>query len=169
MAVGDPDQSIYAYRGADVHAMTRFAGAFRSPDEQPARVIALRTCRGSGPVRLAASRRVARRLPAAPGTAPGPALDRAPARSRGHRDLIPLPGAAPGRVRVIIASSASQEAAVIADTLRRGHLLDGVRWSAMAALVPSAGRHVPPLRRALAMAGVPAAGAGDQLPLSAET
>ncbi len=168
IAVGDPDQSIYAFRGADVHAMTRFAGAFRTPDEHPARVIALRTCRRSGPVLLAASRRVARRLPAAPGTAPGPALDRAPARSRGHRDLIPLPGAAPGRVRVIIASSASQEAAVIADTLRRGHLLDGVRWSAMAVLVRSAVRQVPLLRRALAMAGVPAVVAGDELPLSEE-
>src|SRR6266853_471704 len=78
IAVGDPDQSIYAFRGADVHAMTRFTGAFRTPDEHPARVIALRTCRRSGPVLLAASRRVARRLPAAPGTAPGPALDRAP-------------------------------------------------------------------------------------------
>jgi superfamily I DNA/RNA helicase/RecB family exonuclease len=168
IAVGDPDQSIYAFRGADVHAMTRFASAFRTPDEQPARVIALQTCRRSGPVLLAASRRVARRLPAAPGTAPGPALDRARARSRGHRDLIPLLDAAPGRVRVIIASSASQEAAVIADMLRRGHLLDGVRWSAMAVLVRSAVRQVPLLRRALAMAGVPAVVAGDELPLSEE-
>jgi superfamily I DNA/RNA helicase/RecB family exonuclease len=168
IAVGDPDQSIYAFRGADVHAMTRFVSAFRTPDEQPARVIALQTCRRSGPVLLAASRRVARRLPAAPGTAPGPALDRARARSRGHRDLIPLLDAAPGRVRVIIASSASQEAAVIADMLRRGHLLDGVRWSAMAVLVRSAVRQVPLLRRALAMAGVPAVVAGDELPLSEE-
>ena len=37
------------------------------PDGQPAQVIALRTCRRSGPVLLAASRRVARRLPGALG------------------------------------------------------------------------------------------------------
>ena len=72
IAVGDPDQSIYAFRGADVHAITRFASAFRTPDEQPAEAIALRTCRRSGPVLLAASRRVTRRLPATPGTAPRP-------------------------------------------------------------------------------------------------
>ena len=57
---------------------------------------------------------------------------------------------------------------MIADMLRRGHLLDGVRWSAMAVLVRSAVRQVPLLRRALAMAGVPAVVAGDELPLSEE-
>ncbi len=59
IAVGDPDQSIYAFRGADVHAMGRFPDLFRTPDDRPASVIALRTCRRSGPVLLAASRRVA--------------------------------------------------------------------------------------------------------------
>ena len=215
IAVGDPDQSIYAFRGADTRAMTRFPAAFRTPDDHPATVIALRTCRRSGPVLLAASRRVARRLPAAPGTASGtasgPAVRTAPVRmapqaqpaepdsqaepaaaapqaqpapqvepaeaapraqpaepARGHRDLIPLPDAPPGRVRVIIASSASQEAAVVADILRRGHLLDGAPWSSMAVLVRSAVRQVPLLRRALATAGVPAVVAGDELPLSEE-
>ena len=71
-------------------------------------------------------------------------------------------------MRVIIAASASQEAAVIADTLRRAHLLDGVPWSSMAVLVRSAVRQVPLLRRALATAGVPAVVAGDELPLAAE-
>jgi superfamily I DNA/RNA helicase/RecB family exonuclease len=181
IAVGDPDQSIYAFRGADIRAMTRFADAFRTPDDHPARVIALRTCRRSGPVLLAASRRVARRLPAAPGlrarpAEPAPRAEpaepaprvRAAEPARGHRDLVPVPGAVPGSVRVIIASSASQEAAVIADILRRGHLLDGAAWSAMAVLVRSAVRQVPLLRRALATAGVPAVVAGDELPLSEE-
>ena len=66
IAVGDPDQSIYAFRGADVRVLTGFPDRFRGPDGPPAPVIALRTCRRSGPVLLAASRRVARRLPAAP-------------------------------------------------------------------------------------------------------
>ena len=161
IAVGDPDQSIYAFRGADTRAMSRFPDAFRTPDDHPATVIALRTCRRSGPVLLAASRRVARRLPAGPAAQPAQP-------AQGHRDLVPVPDAVPGRVRVIIASSASQEAAMIADILRRGHLLDGVRWSAMAVLVRSALRQVPLLRRALATAGVPAVVAGDELPLSEE-
>jgi superfamily I DNA/RNA helicase/RecB family exonuclease len=188
IAVGDPDQSIYAFRGADVHAISRFADVFRTPDDHPATVIALRTCRRSGPVLLAASRRVTRRLPAAPraksaepaprAKSAEPALRAKPAEpalrakpaepTQGHRDLVPVPGAVPGSVRVIIASSASQEAAMIADILRRGHLLDGVRWSAMAVLVRSAIRQVPLLRRALATAGVPAVVAGDELPLSEE-
>src|SRR5499427_1075944 len=71
IAVGDPDQSIYAFRGADVHAIGRFPERFRTPDERPARVIALRTCRRSGPALLAASRRVAGRLPAVLAAGPG--------------------------------------------------------------------------------------------------
>ena len=169
IAVGDPDQSIYAFRGADTHAMGRFPDLFRTPDDRPASVIALRTCRRSGPVLLAASRRVASRLPVAaglstaapPGTGP-------PVAGRAHRDLIPLAGTVPGAVRILVAASASQEAAVIADTLRRAHLVDGVPWSAMAVLVRSAVHQVPLLRRALATGGVPAVVAGDELPLAAE-
>src|SRR5690348_13658959 len=70
IVVGDPDQSIYAFRGADVSAIMRFPDRFRTPDERPARVIALGTCRRSGPALLAASRRIAARLPAPPAVAP---------------------------------------------------------------------------------------------------
>ncbi len=177
IVVGDPDQSIYAFRGADVHAMGRFPDRFRTPDDRPASVIALRTGRRSGPVLLAASRRVAARLPAAAGLSvfdepplpgPPPASLAAPPPGRGHRDLLPLAGADPGFVRILVASSASQEAAVIADTLRRARLVDGIPWSSMAVLVRSATRQVPLLRRALATGGVPAVVAGDELPLAAE-
>ncbi|HMH94955.1 MAG TPA: UvrD-helicase domain-containing protein, partial [Streptosporangiaceae bacterium] len=118
IAVGDPDQSIYAFRGADVEAIRRFPDRFRAPDGQPARVVALRTGRRSGPVLLAASRRVTARMPAALGAAGGARAAGAPRRP-GHRDLVPVPGAPPGEVRVLTAASASQEAALIADTLRR--------------------------------------------------
>jgi len=153
IVVGDPDQSIYAFRGADVHGIGRFPERFRTPDDQPAQVVALRTCRRSGPVLLAASRRLAVRLPAGPGS---------------HRDLGALPSAPPGSVRVITATSASQEAAVVADVLRRAYLHDGVGWASMAVLVRSVTHQVPLLRRALAAAGVPTVVAGDELPLTAE-
>src|SRR6202453_4366210 len=156
IAVGDPDQSIYAFRGADVQALTEFGERFRTADGQPAPVVALRTCRRSGPVLLAASRRVARRLPAAPGTHGG-----------SHRDLAPLKDKDPGEVRILIADSSTQEAALVADTLRRAHLADGVPWQDMAVLVRSVAT-VPLLRRALAAANVPAAVAGDDLPLADE-
>jgi superfamily I DNA/RNA helicase/RecB family exonuclease len=161
IVVGDPDQSIYGFRGADTRAVSRFADRFRAPDGSPAQVIALRTGRRSGAFLLSASRRVAARLPAAQ-------ADQRPDLERSHRGLVPLPGAEPGRARVIIAGTAAQEGSVIADVLRRAHLMDGLAWSSMAVLVRSATRQVPVLRRALAAAGIPVAIAGDDLPLAAE-
>jgi superfamily I DNA/RNA helicase/RecB family exonuclease len=157
IAVGDPDQSIYAFRGADVAALTEFPERFRTAQGQPAPVIALRTCRRSGAVLLAASRRVARRLPRPPGS--GDAV---------HRDLAALDDRDPGEVRILVADSSTQEAALVADTLRRAHLADGVPWQSMAILVRSATVQVPLLRRALTAAGVPVTVSGDELPLADE-
>ena len=158
VAVGDPDQSIYAFRGADMRVLTSFPGRFRGPDGAPAPVIALRGCRRSGRVLLAASRRVARRLPAVPG-----AQDVA-----AHRDLAPVGSTPAGAVRICVADTQAQEAAVVADTLRRAHLADGVPWGRMAVLVRSAQRQGGTLCRALTAAGVPVTVAGDELPLPDE-
>src|SRR5579875_820897 len=108
IAVGDPDQSIYAFRGADVRAITEFPVRFRAPDGSPAPVVALGTNRRSGPVLIAASRRIAQRLPAAPAahlalpahpvlTGPGEPAGHSAIAS--HRNLAARPGAEPGTVR----------------------------------------------------------------------
>ncbi|PZG39887.1 ATP-dependent DNA helicase [Spongiactinospora gelatinilytica] len=156
IAVGDPDQSIYGFRGADVDGILRFPERFRTRDGAEAPIVALRGCRRMPPAILAASRRVTERLSMSP--------------SRDHRDLVPvqLDGEVEGEVKVLLTDSASQEAAVVADTLRRAHLLDGVPWSRMAVLVRSAIRQMPLLRRALITAGVPVMVASDELPLAAE-
>ena len=60
VAVGDPDQSIYGFRGADVSGIRGFRETFRTAAGDPAPVVALTTCRRSGSTLLAASRRVAR-------------------------------------------------------------------------------------------------------------
>jgi superfamily I DNA/RNA helicase len=150
IVVGDPDQSIYGFRGADVTGILEFPRRFRTVTGEEAPVVSLRTCRRMAPPLLEASRRVAGRLPIGGLTSE-------------HRDLRPAGDDRqddPQAVRVVVADSASQEAALVADELRRAHLLDNVPWSRMAVLVRSAVRQVPPLRRALAAAGVPVIVAG---------
>jgi superfamily I DNA/RNA helicase/RecB family exonuclease len=157
VAVGDPDQSIYAFRGADVRGVLEFPTAFRTLDGRPAEQVELRTCRRSGPVLLAASRAVASRLPAG---RLGPGF-------RALRpDLSAVPG--PGSVEVLLASSPTAEAALVADVLRRAHLHDGLAWSQMAVLLRSTPRSLAVLRRALLSAGVPVGVPAEEVPLAEE-
>ncbi len=149
VAVGDPDQSIYAFRGADAEGIRRFGDTFLTAGRQPAPTVALTTCRRSGATLLAASRRAATRL-------------RGPV---GHRALHPAPGLAAGDVEAAVLRSGTQEAAYVAHRLREAHLLDGLPWSRMAVVVRSTARHLASLRRALTYAGVPIGTAGEDLPL----
>ncbi|HEX6934907.1 MAG TPA: ATP-dependent DNA helicase, partial [Actinomycetes bacterium] len=152
VAVGDPDQSIYGFRGADVTGIREFPHRFRTVSGEPAPVVALTTCRRSGAGLLAAGRRVAEGLS-------GPVQ---------HRRLTPADGLPPGRVSVALLRSEAQEAAHVAAALREAHLVDGVPWSRMAVLVRSTVHSLPVLRRALVSAGVPVAVSGDEVPLTQE-
>ncbi|WP_432116433.1 ATP-dependent helicase [Streptomyces sp. S1] len=138
VAFGDPDQSIYAFRGADVNGILDFPASFGGA---PVRV--LRTSRRSGARLLAATRELARRMP----------VPRLPAdRVRAHRELTAVRDG--GRAEAYTYPTASAEAENIADLLRRAHLEDGVPWQDMAVLT-RAGASLPALRRALTSAGVP--------------
>jgi superfamily I DNA/RNA helicase/RecB family exonuclease len=159
VVVGDPDQAIYAFRGAEVSGLLEFPDRFRTGSGQPAPVVALSTCRRSGAALLEVSRRVAARLPA-PGL-PTTAL-------LAHRALTAGPGVPPGLVEAAVHPSVGAEADAVADLLRREHLEQGTPWSRMAVLVRSGTRSVPLLRRVLSAAGVPLEVAGDELPLARE-
>ncbi|MEU0624245.1 UvrD-helicase domain-containing protein [Streptomyces rubiginosohelvolus] len=157
IAFGDPDQSIYTFRGADVNGILDFPDTFRRADGTPAPVGVLTTSRRSGSGLLAATRLLTRRMP----------LTRLPADTvRAHRELHAVRDG--GRVETYTYPTASTELENIADLLRRAHLEDGVPWQEMAVLVRAGGRSLPAVRRALTSAGVPLEVDGDDLPLRHE-
>jgi len=159
VVVGDPDQSIYAFRGADLHGILEFPERFRSRAGRPAEIVVLDTSRRAGAGLLAASRRVARRMP----------ISRLPAaKVREHRALHPAEDApADGDVTVLTFPTVAGEHAAVADLLRRAHLEDGVDWAEMAVLTRT-GNQLSALRRALTVGNVPVELRTEELPLARE-
>ncbi|MGW0773358.1 ATP-dependent helicase [Streptomyces sp. NPDC002835] len=157
VAFGDPDQSIYAFRGADVNGILDFPDAFPRADGRPADVAVLTTSRRSGEVLLEATRLLTRRMP----------LTRLPSdKVRAHRELSAVREG--GHVEAYTYPTASAELDNVADILRRAHLEDGVPWHEMAVLVRAGGRTIPSIRRALTSAGVPLEVDGDDVALRHE-
>ncbi|MBU8831176.1 ATP-dependent DNA helicase [Mycolicibacterium goodii] len=136
---GDPDQSVFGYRGADP-AMLR-------DDTHPA--VTLTQSHRCAPEIASAITGLGQRLPSVSDT----------------RYWTGNPQRA-GTVTVRLAASTHAEGAMIADALRRAHLIDGVPWSQMAVVVRSVPRVGTALARALGAAGVPVQENGNDVPLA---
>ncbi|HET9421603.1 MAG TPA: ATP-dependent DNA helicase [Nocardioides sp.] len=159
--VGDPDQSIYGFRGSDVRGILDFPAEFPRSDGSPAPVIALGTTRRFGSRLLRASRAIAASI----GITGAIPLEQYSA----FRNPEPADNEfGPGSVEVVTYDTARAETENVADLLRRAHLEDGVGWSDMAVLVRSGRGSIPGLRRSLTAAGVPVEVASDETPLVRE-
>ena len=158
VAVGDPDQAIYAFRGADVGGISDFPRQFRTDDGADAPIIALRSVRRYGPEIAQAAQAALK--PAA--------LSGLPAQvQREHRDPQIARGAGRDSVEVLACGSRASRNVHIAEQLRAAHVHESVRWQDMAVLVRTF-EDLSAVERALRLAGVPAAVAADEQPLRAE-
>ncbi len=136
VVAGDPDAVTQSFRGADAGLLLGTA------EPQSSRVVLLGTSWRQPPLLRDTTARVASRIGAVGGGR--------------QRQVEPAPGAESmvSEVGVHVVRTAAHEVALIADLLRRKHLVEGVPWSAMAVLVRGRARSAG-LRRGLALAGVP--------------
>ena len=141
LVAGDPNQAVFGFRGGEPAGLLTEDGAS----------VTLTVSHRCAPAVARAVSGVARRLPG----------------GSGGRQIDGADGAV-GSVTVRLAASAHAEAALIADALRRAHLIDGVPWSQMAVIVRSVARAGSRLPRGLAAAGVPVAPPAFGAPLSEE-
>ena len=130
VVAGDPNQAVFGFRGGEAAGLL--------VGDSPS--VTLTVSHRCAPAVARAVSGIARRLP---GSSAGRQIDGT--------------GADDGSVTVRLAATAHAEAALIADALRRAHLIDGVPWSQMAVIVRSVPRAAARLPRALAAAGIPVA------------
>lgn len=139
-AVGDPDQNIYAWRGASLHNLLEFPGSFVGPSG-PARRLPLYTNFRSGSRILAAADRI---------------IEPVPARLRPDPDkrLVPHPPNGEGRVTVARYQDEWSEATAIAERAQRLHEEEGASWAQIAVLCRTS-RLFGSLQRAFAERRIP--------------
>lgn len=157
VVVGDPDQAIYRFRGADVGGILRFREQFRTRSGAEAPVVVLGHTRRFGPtIRDAAGQVIA---PVGLGSLPVEV-------QKNHRGLECVSDSN-GVVDVRTFDSESAEANFVADLIRRSVLSGDVKgWSDCAVLLRSAVHAMPAIVQALVTANVPVTVPDDDVPLA---
>jgi DNA helicase II / ATP-dependent DNA helicase PcrA len=108
IAVGDPHQSIYAWRGASAGTLQRFGRVFQQRDASPAGTRHLSTSWRNDHAILSVANRLAAPLRQPPSWGD-------PALTVDVQALTPRPGAGPGRVRLEWHATLEEEARAVAD------------------------------------------------------
>lgn len=158
VAVGDPDQAIYGFRGADIRGIAEFTEAFRTAQGQDAPIIVLGTSRRFGPRTRVAATSV---LPRGGLRAiPSEVLAR-------HRSPESTRLDAGDRINIERFDSESSCHEHVAEEIRAAHVIDGYEWSQLAVLVRNR-EQLMGVQRALTRLGVPIAMSADEIPLRAE-
>ena len=152
IAFGDSDSATYGFAGGDVSAMREFGSRFRTVTGASAPEETLPVCYRSAKAPHRSISAVASRL-------------RGGNRHRIHRTPEEV---GDGAVDAVVLPSGTQQAAYIAQLLRRTHLVEGVPWSRMAVLVKSPTEHLPQIERSLRHSGVPVHVPADDTALSAK-
>ena len=153
LVVEDGDQSVFRFRGAD-------GGLARAVIDQGGRAVDLQVAHRMVPEIAAVAARIGYRLPGAARHRP---RGSGPANGAGRVDVTGS-RAGTGSVGVVVAGTPAGEAAVVADFLRRRHVLDGIDYGEMAVVTRSLPRVADALLSALDAAGIPVVDAGAELP-----
>src|SRR3712207_1430253 len=141
-AVGDPDQNIYAWRGASLRNLVVFPEEFRKPDSTASERLPLYTNFRSGARILAAADRVIEQLPLT--QRPDP-----------EKELVPWPANGLGHVDVTMYEHEVAEAEGVATRITALHDQEGVAWKDIAVLCRTH-RLFEPLQLAFGALEIPA-------------
>ena len=153
--VGDVDQAIYGFRGADESGIRNFESEFEKVFGKPITNVVLSTCRRFGSeIRAAASAVIGDRVPAGFN----------PRDIQIHRNPV-CTSDQPGEISIQTFDSPGAEAAHIADAIARAHATADLNWSDFAVIVRSATVSIPTIYRAFVAAGIPVEVAADEIPL----